>query len=184
MKKLILFILPIILFTSCITMVPQEKLEDWAFSNGFIRAEDCPEIDIPERTVLPRPDVPVIRTTDSEGELIPITQSYLMEIIIQLFGTVEKYQYLVEIYEREYLNSGGQILPDLTLEELKQLYLDRIGAIEDVPVPPPERDIDPVTGFPSTGSGTIEQQMTVGEFIQLVNAYNYFQETGEILNEE
>lgn len=175
MKKLILLFTLVLFLSGCasfIRFVPEERLDRWALENEYILAENCPELVVPERQPLPHPDVPTIHVKDADGNLIPITQQYLMRVVITLFGTVEKYQYLAEIYEREYLNADGKILPDLTLEELKQLYLQRIQAIDLVE--PAEPEVDPETGFPSTGSGTPD--ITVDEFATIVEAFNYFQE--------
>lgn len=160
------------MFSSCVSMIPDVKLEAWAYDNGFILETDCPESDCPERQPLPHPEIPTIQIRDADGNLIPITEEYLMKTIITLFGSIEKYQYLTEIYEREYLNADGKIMPDLTLEELKALYLERVGAIEEVVQP----ENDPLTGFPSTGS--VEREITVAEFAVIVEAFNYFQQTG------
>lgn len=127
MKKLIYIIIIFMIFTSCTTWHT-----DWALSNGYIKAEDCPELIVPERQALPHPQIPLFETTDVDGNPIEINEAYLIRVIVQLFGTVEKFQYLVEIYEREYLNTGGKIMPDLTLEELKKLYQERLGKVEEI----------------------------------------------------
>jgi len=163
--KVFFVIVLISLLTSCISLVPENKLNDWALAHEYILAKDCPKIIIPERQAQPHPEKPQIIVYDKDGKPIELTKSYLMEIIVMLFGTVEKYQYLVEIYEREYLNAGGQIMPNLTLDELKKLYLSRLSKIEAITM--------------TTGSSdkTVEEaylakDMTVQEFINLVEAYN------------
>jgi hypothetical protein len=185
--KFILLSLLVLVVTGCVSMVPREKLEDWAFQNGYILAEDCPDIVVPERQPLDHPEVPYIEVKDSEGNYIPITVEYLMQIIVKLFGTVEKYQFLAEIYEREYLNAGGQIMPDLTLKELKALYLERINAIDNVPQP--EETEEPTTEgeFPVLGATSEDLELTpeaagltVEEFAVIVEIFNHFQETGAI----
>ncbi|MFW6226011.1 MAG: hypothetical protein ACOC3V_03555 [bacterium] len=186
MKKLIFIIIVIsILFslTGCLSLVSENKKITWAYQNGFILPEDCPELEIPERQAQPHPQVPVITVINSEGELIELSKAYLMEITVMLFGTIEKYQYLVEIYEREYLNAGGKIMPDLTLEELKQLYKSRLSRIESIV---PSEDEEEKSEETSTGeyplldsTSDIEKRMTVKEFSNLVKIWNEFQETGE-----
>jgi len=162
--KILLIVLLIFLLSGCISLIPERKLNDWALSNDYILAKDCPKIIIPTRQAQPHPDIPKVIVYDKDGKPIELTRAYLMEIIITLFGTVEKYQYLVEIYEREYLNAGGQIMPDLTLDELKKLYLSRLSKIEIMTM--------------TTGSSdkTIEDysssEMTVQEFAILIEAYN------------
>ncbi len=181
MKKYILIVLIIILFTGCISLVSDNDLKFWALSNGFILASDCPTIpEAPPRTAQPHPNVPIIQMYDSEGNYIPITEDYLMKIIILLFGTVEKYQYLAEIYEREYLNADGKIMPDLTLEELKTLYLERVSAIENITPTIVEPEEETTEGeYPTLGASTSTPDITVTEFVNIVEAFNYFQNTGK-----
>lgn len=174
--KLTFIAATLLLLSGCISLVSRDKLEMWALSNGYILAENCPDLVIPERQALPHPKVPVIQVRDADGELIPITQEYLMEIIIILFGTVEKYQYLAEIYEREYLNTDGQIMPDLTLDELKTLYLERVAKIDEVTPEEPEEPQVYEGEFPTTG---VAGGLTVYEFAAIVDTFNYFQETGQ-----
>jgi hypothetical protein len=160
MKKVIaLLILLVFALTGCTTFYT-----NWALTHGFIKAEDCPKVpDVPERQALPHPTIPTFATVDADGNLIKIDEVYLMNIIIQCFGTVEKFQYLVEIYEREYLNKGGKIMPDLTLEELKKLYQEKLGQLEKFN-----------TGAMTTSA--VEKQMTVEEFKHLIDAWNLLQE--------
>jgi hypothetical protein len=167
------------MLSGCISLVSKEKLDMWALSNGYILAENCPELEVPPRLALDHPEIPQIMVKDEDGEYIPITEQYLMKIVIRLFGTIEKYQYLAEIYEREYLNAGGKVMPDLTLDELKALYLERRKAIDEVPVPEP---VEPVVEgeFPSTGAGVPNvEQMTIAEFSLIVETFNSFQESIE-----
>lgn len=168
MNKLFLIFLLVLTLTSCVSLVPKKELEIWALSNGYILAENCPNITVPERQPLPHPEVPSIQIRDASGNYIPITEAFLMKTIITLFGTIEKFQYLVEIYEREYLNSGGKILPDMSLEDLKKVYLERI------------RTLGSVTegAYPSTSSSFVPD-ISVADFVLLVEAFNLFQETGE-----
>lgn len=179
MKKILLVLL-VPLITSCISLVPLEKKNMWALENDYIKAGDCPELVVPERTALEHPDIPLLELYDSNGVYIPITESYLMNIIVKMFGTVEKYQFLAEIYEREYLNADGKIMPDLSLDELKELYLDRINAIDRTVVVEEETT---GSGYPMTGAAVLEDlstdDMTMEEFVMLIEAFNYFQEYGE-----
>ncbi len=158
MKFISAMLIPILLLSSCVSLIPERKLKEWAYEHDFILASECPNVVVPQREPQPHPNVPSIIVYDSDGKPIELTKAYLMEIIITLFGTVEKYQYLVEIYEREYLNAGGQIMPNLTLEELKKLYLSRLSKIESI--------------TRTTGSSSIEQEMTVEQFANLLKIYN------------
>ncbi len=167
MNKLLIIVLLSLVLTSCISLVPKKELDMWALSNGYILAENCPNVTVPERQPLPHPDVPTIQIRDASGNYIPITQAFLMKTIITLFGTIEKFQYLVEIYEREYLNSGGNILPEMSLEDLKKVYLERIKALDSVS-----------TSYPSTSSSSVPD-ITVAEFILLIEAFNLFQDMEE-----
>lgn len=182
MKKLILILLVPIL-TSCISLVSEDKKNMWALENDYINAGDCPELVVPERTALDHPDIPFLKLYDGDGIYIPITESYLMNIIVKLFGTVEKYQFLAEIYEREYLNADGRIMPDLTLDELKELYLDRINAIDKTVTPAAEVELTTDSGYPITGATILEDlstdDMTIEGFVMIIEAFNYFQEYGE-----
>jgi len=174
MHKILLVIISTFMLTSCVSLVPKKELNMWAISNGYILAENCPTVAIPERQPLPHPEVPTIQIKDSSGNYIPITEAFLMKTIITLFGTIEKFQYLVEIYEREYLNSGGKILPDMSLEDLKKIYLERIKALGGV-----------ASTYPSTASSSSSSSsssipnINVAELILLIEAFNSFQETGE-----
>ena len=168
MNKLFLIFLLILTLTSCVSLVPKKELEMWALSNGYILAENCPNITVPERQPLPHPEIPSIQIKDASGNYIPITEAFLMKTIVTLFGTIEKFQYLVEIYEREYLNSGGKILPDMSLEDLKKIYLERIQALGSVTA----------GAYPSTASSSVPD-MSIADFILLVEAFNTFQTIGE-----
>jgi hypothetical protein len=156
MKKILLLIFIVFLLAGCTTFYT-----NWALTHGFIKAEDCPKVpDVPERQALPHPILPTFDTVDKDGNPIKINEVYLMNVIIQCFGTMEKFQYLVEIYEREYLNKGGKIMPDLTLDELKKLYQERLGQLERF----------------NTGASTpVEKTMTVEEFRKFVDAWNDLQ---------
>jgi hypothetical protein len=151
-------------------MIPDNKLKEWAYANDFILVSECPKLKIPEREAQPHPQVPIVKVRDDSGNSIELTQVYLMEIIVMLFGTVEKYQVLVEIYEREYLNRGGQILPELTLDELKELYRSRLSAIESI-----STKKEPIVEdeFPITAAAS---EITIGQLQVIIDAYNYFQE--------
>lgn len=176
MKKLLLIVLFIPLLAGCMSLVPTAVKEDyarvWASDNGYIPAEDCPDVceDLPERQPLPKPIVPLFETEDAQGDPIPITERYLMDIIIKLFGTVEKFQYLVEIYEREYLNSDGRIMPDLSLDELKALYEGRLSVIERARLEQPESEApEGIEG--TTSSATLGDDLTVEQFEELLGVW-------------
>lgn len=147
MKKLFV-ILIVVFLSSCVSWHT-----DWALNNGYIRAEDCPDVsEVPPRQALPTPNVPLIDISRIEDPV------YLMKTIINLRATVEKFQYLVEIYEREYLNKDGKIMKDLTLEELKQLYESKLSDIE--------KASSDFQEFPSTEA--FEREITISEFKELV----------------
>jgi len=166
MKKIILLlVITMLLFASCISMVPERKLREWAYTHNFIMKSECPTLVVPEREAQPHPIIPTIIIKDENGESIELTQAFLMETIIMLFGTVEKYQVLVEIYEREYLNKDGEIMKDLSLEELKELYKSRLSSIEKLDTNKDE--------FPALGA--IANEMTIQQFEVIVEAWNYFQ---------
>lgn len=173
-KLLFLFIFIPFFFTGCMSLISTNQKTAWALSNGYILASDCPKVsDVPPREPQPHPKVPTIVVKDKDGNDIELTQAYLMETIITLFGTVEKYQVLVEIYEREYLNAGGKILPDLTLKQLKDLYKSRLAAVDNIiPVKEPTTEGE----FPVTGAAS---SLTVEQFESLIKAYNYFQANGD-----
>lgn len=172
MKKIILFLMIFFLLISCISLVPKDKLREWALSNGYILAEECPKLVVPERQPQPHPSVPTISLIDNDGNEIPITEAYLMEIVIMLFGTVEKYQYLVEIYEREYLNKNNEIMPNLTLDQLKDLYKSKLSIIDKlVPKEPEQPKESPNLSLSSTAS-----KMTIKQLKTFIDAFNYFQE--------
>jgi len=208
--KNILFILPLLLSTGCVSLVPEKELNMWALTNGYtatkeldtwalghgyILAANVPKVVVPERSPLPHPEIAKLEVKDDKGNYIPITQQYLMKMIITLFGTVEKFQFLVEIYEREYLNVGGKIMPDMTLDQLKQLYLSKVNETTKPTTKPTPKTTTPAestagtypstglsTGsYPSTGSstGSSTEDLTIESFSVIVDAYNYFQETGK-----
>lgn len=169
MKKILFILLIPILLSGCISLVSEKKLHEWARAHEYLLASECPKLEIPEREAQPHPQVPIVRVRDDQGNVIELTQVYLMEIIVQLFGTVEKYQVLVEIYEREYLNRDGKIMPELTLDELKELYRSRLSAIESIAFEKEKEE------FPSTAAAATSQ-ITVGQLAIIIEAYNYFQE--------
>lgn len=130
MKKIILlFTIIFLLFSSCATWH-----ENWAREEGWLPPDQLPEVSPPEqRQPLPHPDIPELvlpdpLPTDEQGnEYIP--QRILMEHVLILDGTVEKFQYLVEIYEREYLgiDVGNTKFQGKTLEQLKNEYRLLLG---------------------------------------------------------
>lgn len=180
--KIILVILMIIVVTGCMSLVPEHRKIEWALESGYILAEDLPEIEVPEREPLPLPIVPIFETVDKDGDPIPITQRYLMTMVVQLFGTIEKFQYLAEIYEREYLNVDGRIMPELSLEELKELYYERLSIIERERLDL-VRERDP-TVTEGTAVTTLGYQMTREDFeiiLELWREMNIDLESVEII---
>ena len=132
MKIKYLFI--IILLFSLIGCV---SFDQKALKKGYIKAENCPKQTVPERQPLPHPvlstvDIQSAFIFDNEGNIVGLNEHELMVAYAELFGGIEKFKVLVEIYEREYLNAGGKIEPDLTLEELKEKYRRQIGIIDEI----------------------------------------------------
>ena len=162
MKKFLFLILILIFFSGCTTWH-----KDWASKNGYIKADNCPKLNVPERQPLPHPKVPIFKLVDDDGNQIELNDVVLMNMIIELFGTVEKFQYLVEIYEREYLNAGGKVAPDLTLDQLKELYKKRIGIINNIENNAKSKDSKMITGV---------HTLTLKEFRDIVKAWNLIQE--------
>lgn len=128
-----------ILWIICITilLITLSGCATWqqkALDNGYIKASDCPTTPKPaERSPLPHPIVPIFKTTDENGNYIKPTMNDVLELVIKYGATISKFQYLVEIYEREYLNiKGSSLFNNLSLEELRVQYLTRIGKIADV----------------------------------------------------
>lgn len=165
MKNLFFLIIPVIFLTSCITLVPENKLDSWALDNDYIHVDNVPEVpEPPQRQPQPRPVVPEIRTTYEDGTLIPLTRGYLMEIATHLMGTIEKFELLAEVYETEYTGD----IEDPSYENLRQRYLKSISNTTDIPAPP-KPETDPISGLPSTGSSG--EVMSEEEFRNIVDDF-------------
>lgn len=126
MKKIILiFILAVIsvfLFTQCATLT-KKYCEERGYYQEHI---PDPDPDVPERLPLPHPVPPYLESGDNPN--IP----YFMTDILKLAAALDKYEILVEIYEREYLNieSGNEKYQNKSLEELKKEYYELLGIID------------------------------------------------------
>ena len=136
MRKIILVIALIALgvfVASCSTQQYCEK-------RGYY-AETIPDPDpeAPERLPLPHPVIPRLESGDD-----PNIPSFMTDIL-KLNAAVEKYEILVEIYEREYLNieSGNERYQNKSLEELKKEYYNLLGIIDDTLEDPVEEEVVP-----------------------------------------
>lgn len=141
MKKILLILLALML-TSCVTLEQKKKWAEelgyvqltdelkvrWARELGFILPSEVVIPDAPTHELLPHPVVPMLDTEN-------ITTQRLMEQIILLSATIEKFAILVEIYEREYIHTGipysNENFKGMTLEELKLKYLNLLGVSPD-----------------------------------------------------
>lgn len=137
MKKLCLIVLTLVM-TSCVTLEQKKqwaeelgyvKLTDelkirWARELGFVLPSEVVVPDASTHELLPHPIIPILDTEN-------ISTQKLMEQIILLSATIEKFEILVEIYEREYIHTGIQYSNEnfkgMTLEELKLKYLNLLG---------------------------------------------------------
>lgn len=143
MKKFILLLLVALTLSSCVTLEKKQKWAEelgyvkltdelkirWARELGFILPSEVVRPEDPTHALLPHPIIPMLNTEDFS------TQA-LMEQVILLSATIEKFAILVEIYEREYVNSGieysNEKFKGMTLEQLKLEYLNLLG-IEKTP---------------------------------------------------
>lgn len=128
MKKMFIFVILciVVMLSGC-----QTFMIDWARNNGYILKTESPTPEPVQHQVLLHPIIPIL---DVEN----IDEAKIMEHVLLLGGSVEKYQILVEIYEREYILPVGKKFSnakyaDKTLEELKLEYLQLLGV---TPTPP------------------------------------------------
>jgi len=165
MKYILLVLVIVITLTGCMT------LDERALNAGYIKASDCPTVPEPaERSPLPHPLIPIFEMADEDGVYQQPTMNEVLELVIKYGATISKFQYLVEIYEREYLNiKGSSLFENLSIEELRIEYLIRIGKITN-PTP-----ID-TSGF-TTGAAIAKQTdekimqdyLTMVEYMNLTN---------------
>lgn len=128
MKKILLILLITIALSSCETL--SFNWQETAYEEGWIPPEEIPEPEPLELgPPLPKPQVPILEVLDEEGNPIRYTVPELMELVIQYGNTVDKFKYLVEIYERQYTSRDIEqaYLPEMTLEELKLEYFNLLG---------------------------------------------------------
>jgi len=143
MKKIILLVLTIVLLSSCTTWH-----QDWARHNGWIDPDTALALrkkieNLPERLELPRPIISsieseVLNVIDKVLQDINYIPSELEGILMQAYlaqdGSVQKLTYLVDIYERHYLNKEGTIHPDRPLQEIIDEYYELLTPIEKAQV--------------------------------------------------
>lgn len=142
MKKIIILVI-IILLSSCTTWH-----KDWARNNGWIDPDTALELrkkieNLPERLELPRPiissiEADVINVIDKvllDPNYVPSQlEGILMQAYLTQNGSVKKLIYLVDIYERYYLNKEGTIHPDRPLQEIIDEYYSLLTPIEKAQV--------------------------------------------------
>jgi len=143
MKKILLIVISTLILFSCSTWH-----EDYARTHGWIDPESALELrkkieNLPERLELPRPiissiELEVIQVIDkiiSDPTYIPTEfEGVLMQAMLVQDGTIDKLSYLVEIYERHYLNKEGVIHPDRPLQEIIDEYYALLTPIEKAQV--------------------------------------------------
>jgi len=154
MKHILLLLIIITMLASCMT------LDEKALNAGYIKASDCPTIpEASERYSLPHPLVPIFEMVDENGAYRQPSMNEVLELVIKYGATISKFQYLVEIYEREYLNvEGSSLFENLSLEELRVEYLIRIGKmtktnpIDSAPIDSAPIDSAPIDSAPINSS--------------------------------
>lgn len=127
MKK-ILLVLIVLIFSGCQTL--SFNWPETAYEEGWIPPEEIPEPEPLELgPPLPKPQVPILEVYDEEGLPIQYTVPELMGLVIQYGNTVDKFKYLVEIYERQYTSRDVEraYLEEMSLEELKLEYFNLLG---------------------------------------------------------
>lgn len=124
MKRILLLFTIFFLFIGCQTW------EDKAYEDGWIPPEEIPEPEKLEKgPPLPKPTIPILEVYDEEGNAIQFTKAELMQLVITYGRTIDKFKFLVEIYERQYTSREMEeaYYPDMTLEELKLKYFELLG---------------------------------------------------------
>lgn len=104
--------------------------QDKAYEHGWIPPEEIPEPEPQELgPPLPKPVIPILTVYDDEGNPIQFTKAELMELVVKYGRTIDKFKFLVEIYERQYTSREMEqaYYPDMTLEELKLKYFELLG---------------------------------------------------------
>lgn len=134
MKKILLILILAIFLTGCQTL--SFNWPETAYEEGWIPPEEIPsQVEpAPLGPPLPKPQIPILEVYDEEGMPRQFTVPELMELTIQYANTIDKFKYLVEIYERQYTSRDLEdaYMPELTIEELRIEYLKLLGIeIED-----------------------------------------------------
>lgn len=127
MKKILLLLL-ILLLAGCSTL--SFNWPDTAYEHGWIPPEEIPGPEAQEKgPPLPKPAVPILTVRDEEGNPIQFTEAELMQLVVKYGRTIDKFKFLVEIYERQYTSREMEqaYYPDMTLEELKLKYFELLG---------------------------------------------------------
>lgn len=128
MKRVILLFVAVFFLAGCASMSFNWK--DTAYEEGWIPPEEIPEPEKLEKgPPLPKPTIPILKVRDEEGNPIEFTKAELMQLTIKYGGTVDKFKFLVEIYERQYTSRKKEqaYYPDMSLEELKLKYFELLG---------------------------------------------------------
>ena len=124
MKKVLLMLMVIFVVFGCQTW------QDKAYENGWIPPEEIPEPEKLEKGApLPKPAIPILTVYDDEGNPIQFTKVELMQLVIKYGRTIDKFKFLVEIYERTYTSRETEqaYYPDMSLSELKLKYFELLG---------------------------------------------------------
>lgn len=126
--KRIIGLLLILLITGCQTV--SFNWPKTAYENGWISPGEIPSPEQQEKgPPLPKPAIPILEVYDEEGNSIQFTKAELMELVIKYGRTIDKFKFLVEIYERQYTSREMEqaYYPEMTLEELKLKYFELLG---------------------------------------------------------
>lgn len=128
MKKLLL-ILFVVILSGCQTL--SFNWPETAYEEGWIPPEEIPSQTEPAPLgpPLPKPQIPILEVYNEDGSPIQFTVPELMELTIQYANTIDKFKYLVEIYERQYTSRDLEdaYMPEMTIEELKLEYFRLLG---------------------------------------------------------
>lgn len=129
MKRILILILLILFFVSCQTI--SFNWPKTAYEEGWVRPEEIPSKIEKEQKgpPLPKPKVPILETENEDGSVKQFTAPELMELTIKYGRTIDKFKYLVEIYERQYTTRKLEEAyhPEKSLEELKIEYFRLLG---------------------------------------------------------
>ncbi len=165
MKYILLVLVIVIMFAGCMT------LDERALNAGYIKASDCPTVPEPaERSPLPHPLIPIFEMVDKDDAYQQPTMNEVLELVIKYGATISKFQYLVEIYEREYLNiKGSSLFENLSIEELRIEYLIRIGKITNPTPVDTSRFTTDAAIVRQTNEELIQDYLMMVEYMNLTN---------------